>query len=162
MRVAFKLFVLLGLGSSIVEGRTFSNGSISGTFQNPIKDDNWPDPYCYLHTDGFYYMPRSENNGIALYRSPILHNWREAQRAEVYFAPPGLLNLWAPEIFYLRGNFYMYFALDNGDNANHRMYVIKASDPNNPMGAWGQEKRYYYAKNYPENDPIRSFPCFFI
>jgi GH43 family beta-xylosidase len=112
-------------------------------FQNPLKDETWPDPFCYLHTDGFYYMPRKENVSIALYKSPILHNWRDAERSVVYTAPDGLLNLWAPEIFYLRENFYMYFALDNGDNRNHRMYVIRATNVSEPMGSWGVERRYF-------------------
>jgi GH43 family beta-xylosidase len=59
----------------------------------------------------------------------------------VLSAPAGLMSLWAPEIFYLRGNWYMYYALDDGDNANHRMYVSRALDANNPMGAWTQARR---------------------
>jgi len=82
-----------------------------------------------------------KNNGIALYRSRLLHNWREAERSVSYTAPAGLMNLWAPEIFYLRDNFYMYFALDDGDNANHRMYVIRALNPADPMGTWTPERR---------------------
>lgn len=90
-------------------------------------------------------MPRSEGNskynGITLFKSPILSDWRSAESSRVYVAPPGLDNLWAPEIFYIGGQWYMYFALDNGDNANHRMYVIKAVDPSDPMGVWSSERR---------------------
>jgi len=124
-----------------VSGFSFRNSSTKAIFHNPIRDDAWPDPHCYLHTDGFYYMPRSEDNGIALYKSATLSQWRDAQRAFVYQAPPGLMSLWAPEIHYVRGNFYMYFALDNGDNANHRMYVIRSQSATNPMGSWTFEKR---------------------
>ncbi|CAG7829235.1 unnamed protein product, partial [Allacma fusca] len=35
------------------------------------------------------------------------------------------------------------FAMDDGNNDNHRMYVIKADDPNNPMGSWGPSIRLY-------------------
>jgi GH43 family beta-xylosidase len=118
------------------------NGSIAGLFQNPIREGRWPDPYCYLHTDGFYYMPLSENNGITLFKSAILHNWRDAQSARVFAPPEGLTSLWAPEIFFLGGNWYMYFALDDGNNRNHRMYVSRAVDPNNPFGAWTAARRY--------------------
>jgi GH43 family beta-xylosidase len=141
MSVSSLLCLVVLLFSPLVWGASFNASHPRGVFQNPIRDDSWPDPYCYLHTDGFYYMPRSENNGIALYRSPILHNWRQAERAFVYQAPPGLMSLWAPEVFFLRGNWYLYFALDDGNNANHRMYVVRANDPQNPMGAWGREKR---------------------
>lgn len=86
-------------------------------------------------------MPHTENNGVALYKSPILHDWRNAERSQIYYAPPGLMSLWAPEIHFLNGNFYLYFALDNGDNRNHRMYVIRALNANDPMGSYSAEKR---------------------
>jgi GH43 family beta-xylosidase len=115
--------------------------SYSAQFHNPIADFSWPDPYCYLHRDGFYYMPKTTHTGIALYKSSSLTNWRNAEMSQIYLAPQGLMNLWAPEIHFVNGNWYLYFALDNGDNANHRMYVIRALDSNNPMGAYTAEKR---------------------
>lgn len=117
----------------LVDCSTSRNGT-HATFTNPIRDFAWPDPYCYKHTDGFYYMSRSESNGVAVYKSRKLSNWRDAERALVVRAPDGLKDLWAPELHFIRGNWYIYFALDNGDNANHRMYVSRALDPNNALG----------------------------
>jgi len=139
-----KLLVSLLLATvtlTLTAATPVKNGSIAATFQNPIQDGRWPDPYCYLHTDGFYYMPRSEFGGITLFKSALLSNWRNAESIRVYTPPNGLANLWAPEIFYIGGQWYMYFALDDGNNSNHRMYVTRAIDPNNPMGGWTQEKR---------------------
>lgn len=34
-------------------------------------------------------------------------------------------NLWAPELYYLEGNWYIYFTADDGNQPNHRMYVLK-------------------------------------
>ncbi len=114
----------------------------SQTFNNPISDINWPDPYAYLHTDGFYYMPRSENNGLVLYRTRTLFNWRNAEQYHIYTAAPGLSGVWAPEIHYIRGEFYIYVAMEtDGLNENHRMYVLKANNPNNPMGEWSAAHR---------------------
>jgi len=70
-----------------------------------------------------------------------LTDFRNAERREIYRAPNGLMNLWAPEIHFLRNDYYIYFALDDGDNANHRTFVIKALDNTNPMGDWSGEKR---------------------
>lgn len=135
------LLTLLGIIYSVQSASVYNNSR--ATFHNPIADFAWPDPFTHRHHDGFYYMPRSEENGIALYRSPVLTNWRNAERSLVYRAPNGLDGLWAPEIHWLDGNFYMYFALQTGgNNANHRSYVIKANDPNNPMwGGWSGEVR---------------------
>ena len=48
---------------------------------------------------------------------------------------------WAPEMHYFdadtvgsaNAGWYIYFAADNGTNANHRMYVLRATDPENPL-----------------------------
>ncbi|ODM96220.1 Extracellular exo-alpha-(1-_5)-L-arabinofuranosidase [Orchesella cincta] len=112
-------------------------------FHNPIFEESWPDPYCYKHTDGYYYMPRREDDrrGIGLFRTKTLSNWRNAEKAVVVRAPDGLMSLWAPEIHFINGNFYLYYAMDDGNNANHRMYVSRALNPNNPMGEWTASKR---------------------
>lgn len=114
----------------------------SQAFNNPISDINWPDPYAYLHSDGYYYMPRSEDNGVTLYRTRTLFNWRNAERSRLYQAGPGLAEVWAPEIHYIRGNFYIYVAMEtDGLNENHRMYVLRANNPSDPMGEWSTAYR---------------------
>jgi GH43 family beta-xylosidase len=42
-------------------------------------------------------------------------------------------NIWAPEIHYIQGKWYIYFAADDGNNENHRMFVIES---NNPLGPY--------------------------
>lgn len=117
--------------------------STHAAYNNPISDVNWPDPYAYYHEiDGYYYMPRSENNGVTLYRSRSLENWRTNDSTRVYTAPEGLDEVWAPEIHYLADNFYIYVAIQTGGlNDNHRMYVIQANDSNDPMGTWNNAER---------------------
>lgn len=109
----------------------------NAAFNNPISDVNWPDPYAYFHTaDKYYYMPRSEDNGVTLYRTQTLENWRTNDSVRVYTAPQGLDEVWAPEIFYFGDKFYIYVAVQtDGLNENHRMYVIQSSS-SDPMGAW--------------------------
>lgn len=133
MKVLVFLFLLIVLVHTI-------NGQV---FNNPISDLNWPDPYAYLHTDGYYYMPRSENNGVAIYRTRNLVNWRNAERRQIYTAGPGLGAVWAPEIHYIRGHFYIYVAMEtDGLNENHRMYVLHSNNPNDAMGDWSTAHRY--------------------
>ncbi len=48
---------------------------------------------------------------------------------------------WAPELHYFdaqtvgaeNAGWYIYVAMDDGENKNHRMYVLRASDPENPL-----------------------------
>jgi GH43 family beta-xylosidase len=44
--------------------------------------------------------------------------------------------LWAPEIHFLRGKWYIYFAADAGSNQSHRIWVIENSSPDPFQGEW--------------------------
>ncbi|CAG7786206.1 unnamed protein product [Allacma fusca] len=108
-------------------------------FRNPILDTYSPDP-AVLRFNGSYFMSLSSGNDrtITVLRSPILTDFRNADREVVFDAGSvGLKGLWAPEIHEVEGNIYIYFCLDDGDEAQHRIYVIKADDPNNPLGSYG-------------------------
>jgi len=43
-------------------------------------------------------------------------------------------NVWAPELHLLNGKWYIYYAADDGQNANHRMWALESqtSDPQGP------------------------------
>lgn len=116
----------------------------ANVFSNPISDVNWPDPYAYFHEiDGYYYMPRSEDDGVTLYRTRTLENWRTNESSRIYTAVANLGEVWAPEIHYIDGNFYIYVAMStDGLNEHHRMYVMQANDSNDPMGTWTNAMRY--------------------
>lgn len=43
--------------------------------------------------------------------------------------------VWAPELHWLRGKWYIYFAADDGQNENHRMWVLE-SETSNPLGKY--------------------------
>ena len=54
-------------------------------------------------------------------------------------------NLWSPEIHYFSeeefpnmSGWYLYIALDNGENVNHRMYVLKCEDKDTPFAPYGE------------------------
>src|SRR5690606_22944401 len=97
----------------------------------------------YLH-DGEYVFAESVNDqGIALRRSATLTGLGSAARQVVWSAPPtGPLGceVWAPEVLRVRGDWSVYFAADDGDNANHRMYAIKALTQD-PFGPWSEPVR---------------------
>jgi GH43 family beta-xylosidase len=43
--------------------------------------------------------------------------------------------IWAPELHQINGKWYIYVAADDGNNANHRMYVLERDNPD-PFGAY--------------------------
>lgn len=109
------------------------------TFNNPLLSYNSPDPFVIYHeVDGFYYMVLSDFTKMTVLKSSVLTDWRDAETQLIYTLEPGWFNLWAPELHFLSGQFYIYFTMEDGDHANHRMYAIKSDTPGNPMGTWSQ------------------------
>lgn len=102
-----------------------------------------PDPYVYYH-DGYYYYVRSDGGpSISVAKSKRLEDIGSAPRITVYTSPNGAngsqmysRNYWAPEIFFIDDNWYIYFAADDGNNANHRMYCLKSTDPENAQAPY--------------------------
>jgi GH43 family beta-xylosidase len=106
---------------------------VGNTFQNPILDAA-SDPWVIRHTDGFYYYCGSAREQIYLLRSKTLTGLGSGDRKVVRpRQPPGPdgRQIWAPELHRLDGAWYIYFAASDGDNRNHRMYVLenRAADP---------------------------------
>ena len=72
------------------------------------------DPYVY-HKDGFYYFTGSlpKYDGIALRRSESLKGLADAEETIVWKkheSGPMSEHIWAPELHYLDGRWYLYFA----------------------------------------------------
>ena len=111
-----KLLLILFAAISAVSCRGIDhNGTTFATFHNPILDENAPDPYIFLHTDGYYYYSKTwqpSKTGVEVLRSRILTDWRNAERRVVFTVNAPFGNCWAPEIHYIRGNWYIYFAPD--------------------------------------------------
>ncbi|QGG57456.1 family 43 glycosylhydrolase [Paenibacillus sp. B01] len=108
------------------------------TFFNVIKQDG-ADPWMYKHTDGYYYYTQTTGGNITLSRSRTLSGIDAGESAVVWTPPAGTMyssNLWAPELHYLDGKWYVYFAADNGSNENHRMYVLENASANPLTGSW--------------------------
>ncbi len=114
----------------------------SSKFGNPIvpvsSGAGSADP-SVVFKDGYYYYCKSENDGaILVAKARRLQDIGTAPRVTVYTPPAGTMyskELWAPELQYLNGKWYIYFAADNGSNANHRMYVLEGNSQD-PQGSY--------------------------
>jgi GH43 family beta-xylosidase len=108
-----------------------------GTMKNPLAEIDTPDP-SIVYKDGYYYMTFTHNGADIMVMKSRTLDFRQAVRKTVWYPPVGTMysaNIWAPEIQYLRGKWYIYFAADNGVNENHRMYALEA-DTDDPLGTW--------------------------
>jgi GH43 family beta-xylosidase len=102
-------------------------------FYNPLLT-NGADPWVNRHTDGRYYLVVTTGDDVTLHRSDTLTGIAAGERKVVWTPPakgPTSKGLWAPELHYLRGKWYVYVAADDGRNENHRMYVLEntSGDP---------------------------------
>ena len=73
------------------------------------------DPYVYRHTDGYYYFTGSvpAYDRIALRRAKTLAELPEAEEVTIWVKhEKGIMSehIWAPELHYLNGKWYVYFA----------------------------------------------------
>ncbi|REE80782.1 GH43 family beta-xylosidase [Lutibacter oceani] len=95
------------------------------------------DPFIYKHTDGYYYFTGSvpSYDSIELRRAKTIKGLQEAETFNVWHkhkTGPMSQHIWAPEIHYLDGKWYVYFAASEvNDIWKLRPYVLecKGQDP---------------------------------
>ncbi|MFN7252313.1 MAG: family 43 glycosylhydrolase [Anaerobacillus sp.] len=114
-------------------------------YKNPIVEQR-ADPWVYKHKDGYYYFTGSvpEYDRIELRRSKTIQGLGEATPVTVwwkYDQGPMSANIWAPEIHFIDGKWYIYFAAARTAETreglfDHRMFVLE-TDAENPLeGPW--------------------------
>ncbi|PIH60655.1 family 43 glycosylhydrolase [Paenibacillus sp. LK1] len=113
-------------------GQTTHAATVQNNFYNVVMQDG-ADPWVYKHTDGFYYFTKTTGGNVTI--------WKSAQLTTVDAAPTTVVNtgccgIWAPELHYINGAWYIYYAKDDGDNVNHRMYVMENTSADPTQGTW--------------------------
>ena len=103
------------------------------------------DPYVYRHTDGMYYFTASvpAYDGIVLRRSTTLEGLAQAPETEIWHKhEDGIMSchVWAPELHYIDGAWYIYFAAGNKDDVwAIRPYVLECKDADPIAGTWTEK-----------------------
>ena len=110
-------------------------------FTNPIVARG-ADPWVVLWRNQYYFC-QSDSRSVWVSRSERLQDIGRGEKRRVWTPPPGAeysRELWAPELHFLRGQWWIYVAADDGDNANHRMYALEgnATDPQAPFTLKGK------------------------
>lgn len=109
------------------------------TFRNPIREGA-PDPTMAYH-NGFYYLTYTNGSQLdivkaasvaELYTAPAVTVWTDAN-------PARCCHMWAPALRLLNGpnglRWYLYYCADNGNDVNHRNYVLESAGQD-PMGPY--------------------------
>lgn len=113
------------------------------------------DPYVYRHTDGNYYFTASipEYDRIVLRRSSTLAGLAEAEEVTVWTKhEKGIMSLhvWAPELHYLDGGWYLYFAASDVDDIwALRPYVLACTGDDPMADLWVEKGKMQCADSDP-------------
>ncbi len=108
------------------------------TFANPIiSSQSAPDPWV-VYKDGWYYLTATfePDGGLWVWKSRTLTGFEDAEKVKVWTAPatgPQSKQIWAPELHYLQGKWYLYYTASDGTDSNHRHYVLE-SVTQDPLG----------------------------
>ena len=127
---------LLGWWQSLPgsRGATAQARASGRVFANPIAEG--ADPWMVRHGTNYLTCLSEANRGVALYCSDRLTAL--GAKHIIWEAPeqgPFSDEVWAPEIHALDGRWYVYVAASDGQNRNHRMWVLQ-SEGADPLGKY--------------------------
>lgn len=108
-------------------------------FKNPVLS-RAPDPWVEQH-NGWYYFTHTTGHNLILYRTQKMGNLAIAEVKTIWSPPeegPNSSEIWAPEIHFIQGKWYFYFAADDGNNENHRIWILENSSPDPFTGTWSE------------------------
>ncbi|TMR27377.1 family 43 glycosylhydrolase [Nonomuraea zeae] len=115
-------------------------------YTNPLAAQR-ADPHIFRHTDGYYYFTATapEYDRIVLRRATTIQGLASAQETVIWRKhTTGEMgaHIWAPEIHFINGKWYVYFAAGRADDIwRIRMYVLESSSANPLTGTWTERGR---------------------
>lgn len=117
-----------------------SRGSIAASsftpvYTAPLLPAPSADPWVIEH-DGIWYSLQAVGRTLQLRASHCFSTLGEASPRIIWSAPrkgPFSRNIWAPEMHFMDGRWFLYLAADDGRNENHRMWVLQSPSP---FGPW--------------------------
>lgn len=115
----------------------YSQDGREKTFSNPLLITS-PDPWV-IRENGMYYFTRTTGSNLQIIATKKMSQLAQAKAVTIW-RPPATgsysREIWAPELHYLNGKWYMYFAADDGNNDHHRIYVLENGDADPLSGHW--------------------------
>ena len=118
-------------------GHTYAQFESRKTFTNPVLAQG-ADPWV-TYKDGYYYHTHSTGTDLELWKTKNPADLSSAEHKVIWTPPVGTVwskELWAPELHFIVGKWYMYFAADGGLNKGHRIYVIENASADPMTGDW--------------------------
>jgi len=106
------------------------------TFTNPLL--NGADPWV-AQKDGVYYYLHTTGGNIQIRKTTAISKLSSALSQTIYTPTSGAANsrnVWAPEIHFLEGKWYIYYTAGDGNDVNQRTWVLENSNADPTTGTW--------------------------
>lgn len=108
------------------------------TFANPLLTSG-PDPWV-IKKDNFYYYTHTSGNRIQLWKTTAMSQLNNTSPVTIWAKPatgPNSENVWAPELHFLDGKWYMYYTAGaRVDQSLQRIFVLENSSADPTQGTW--------------------------
>ncbi|WP_092557416.1 family 43 glycosylhydrolase [Actinoplanes derwentensis] len=136
--------VLLLLTGLFVAPASPAQAAPAVNYTNPIAAQR-ADPHIYRHTDGYYYFTATvpAYDKIVMRRATTLQGLATAAETTIWTKhASGVMgaHIWAPEIHYINGKWYVYFAAGaTNDVWVIRMYVLEGTGTNALTATWTEK-----------------------
>lgn len=115
----------------------------TATYQNPVLSPVFADPTIIRAEDGYYYAYATEDyfthetgvRYVAIFRSANLVDWEDM--GDAFATKPswkaGSSYIWAPDIQYFNGQYYLYYSLSVWHDPNPAIGVATSQHPAGPF-----------------------------
>ncbi|UOQ70236.1 glycoside hydrolase family 43 protein [Hymenobacter cellulosilyticus] len=133
------LAVALGCKSGSETAGPAPPPTAANTFTNPLLPSG-PDPWVY-QKDGFYYYLHTTNTNLRIWKTAKMSDLG-ATSSVLAWAPvagsPASSNLWAPELHFLDGKWYIYYSAGPAgpDLGRQRTWVLENAAADPTTGTW--------------------------
>ncbi len=138
----FIVFTVFGL-SALISCTDEETAASVDIIHNPLIEQR-ADPHVWLHTDGYYYLTATvpEYDRIELRRARSIAGLATVDVETIwhrYESGPMSHHIWAPEIHYIDGAWYIHFAAGRAEDIwRIRMYVLRNESENPLEGTWDE------------------------
>lgn len=109
----------------------------TSTFKNPILNSA-PDPWVY-QTETDYVVTYTTGYNITMVKTKKMSDIKEGTKKVLWTPPPTGFNskeIWAPELHKINNNWYVYYAASDGNNVNHKIWVLENTSNDPFQGVW--------------------------
>ncbi|WP_046245057.1 glycoside hydrolase family 43 protein [Hymenobacter terrenus] len=111
------------------------------TFTNPLLASG-PDPWV-IEKDGFYYYMHTNGRNLVLRKTAKMSELSSALSRVIWTPPttgPNSSDIWAPEIHFLDGKWYVYYTAGPGNCCgSQRLWVLENASADPTTGTWTEK-----------------------